>query len=77
MQAGELRAMAANLEKSQVELDRLHAQLSAAGAEVSVLRAKNEILEEKKSGLATPEKSGAAGGQPRTRKRTKATTQSV
>jgi hypothetical protein len=77
IQTGELRAMAANLEKSRVELELLHAQVGAARAEVAALRAKNEILEEQKSGLATPEKSGAAGGQPRTRKRTKATAQSI
>ena len=34
------------MEKSQVELERLHAKLGAAGAEVSALRAKNEILKE-------------------------------
>ncbi|NML63475.1 hypothetical protein HHL21_20770 [Massilia sp. RP-1-19] len=77
MQAGELRAMTANLEKSQAELDRLHAQLGAAGAEVSALRAKNEILDEQKSSLATSKESVAPGGQSRTRKQTKTTTQSA
>jgi chromosome segregation ATPase len=77
MQAGELRAMATTLEKLQIELERLHGQLRAADADVSALRAKNEIHEKQKSGSDTTEEPRAAVGQQRTRKRTKTTTQSI
>lgn len=71
IQEGEMRAMAANQGNAIAEVDRLRAQLAAAGTEIALLRARNSTRGGAKTGSTTSQKQAASGTLVSTRKRTK------
>lgn len=71
IQEGEMRAMAANQGNANAEVDRLRAQLAAAGTEIALLRARNSTRGGAKTAATTSQKQAPPGAQASTRKRTK------
>jgi hypothetical protein len=71
IQEGELRTMAAIQTSANAEIDRLRAQLAAAGTEIALLQARTSTHGGAKMGPTTSQKQVAAGKKAPTRKRTK------
>lgn len=71
IQEGAMRAMAANQDNANAEVDRMRAQLAAAGTEIALLRARNSVRSNAKTGPTTSQKPAPSGAQASTRKRTK------
>lgn len=71
IQEGELRAMAANQEKANLECDRLREQLGMAREEISLLRAKPKTREAAKAAPQALQEQAPSGKQTSIRRRTK------
>lgn len=71
IQEGELRAMAANQEKANLECDRLRAQLGVARDEIFQLRAKPKTHEASKAAPRALQEPAPSDKQTQIRRRTK------